>query len=230
MKQYKVTQHNADKLRLGEDYFDRHIVNSDIALLQRVPESKIAFLKERFPKVYHTNHSRERSNGKTLNLVIAGPEELGEWSHRVHRLPSYSKVMSSDEENQGCKVLHAKLNDTLLSSVITCYPYDDITSIDAYEDVKAVFKICKSQSTKCLLVGDLHRDAVIGPYKKLSQQYGFIKNYIESEITFKSQKNQFMNMDWCLSNNQSIAIDDISVHKIDSKEHGHFAITYKLKI
>lgn len=229
MKYYKVVQHNADALRFGEDYFDQHIIGSDIALLQRVPESKIAFLKETFPKVYHTNHSRERSNGETLNLVIAGPEELSEWPNRVHHLPSSSKVMNSKDKHQGCKVLHAKLNDTLLSSVLTCYPHDDITSIDAYEDVKAVFKLCQSQSAKCLLVGDLHRDGV-GLYKKLSQQYGFIKNYIESEITFRSETNQFMNLDWCLSNNQSIAIDDILVHKIDTKLQGHFAITYKLKI
>ena len=228
MKQYRVTQHNADQFHFGEDYFDQHISNCDIALLQRVPEYKISFLKEQFSKVYYTNHSRERSNGKTLNLVIAGPEELSEWSH-VQTLPSYSKVMNSENEYQGCKALYVKLNNTLLSSVLPCFPEDNITSVDAETDVRTVFEYCQSQSSKCLLVGDIHLSGS-GEYKKISEQYGFIKNYLESEITFKTKNNNFINLDWCLSNSDSIIVNDILVHKTNSEKHGHLAITYNLKI
>ena len=106
-------------------------------------------------------------------------------------------------------------------------PYDIITSNDAEEDVKAVFNQCHSQSLKCLLVGDLHTS---GTYKKLSEQYGFIKNYLEEKITFKTMDNNLINLDYCLSNDKSILVSDIIIHETKSKAHGHLAITYKLKI
>ena len=226
MTQYKVVQHNADKFRLGEDYFDQHIVNCDIALLQRVPDYKIPYLKQQFPKVYYTNHSYQRSNNKTLNLVIAGPQELGEWTY-TQTLPSYDKVMNSNDENQGCKALYVKLNDVVLCSVLTCYPNKTITPQDAEQDVQAVFEQCQTEQYQCLLAGDLHCEGS-SAYKTMSHQYGFVKNYIENEVTFKSKQNNFINLDWCLSNSESISVNNTQVHIINTSTHGHFAITYTL--